>query len=196
MSARTRVAMPQKTPTLIASLYDTVLVGLPPEDFFFGVFVGAMPPVYRHELRAGPYGARGHNRRRGAATPSPRLTQAALKPPKSARPLVTRAGSDSPARSIGWTTGSEQAKMNVCPPPLDTPPGRRRAHFASARPPSLAVKTAPAPPPSLAVKTAPSPPPASLQRGLMPTSRALTPPTAPHRPAPSCAASRPCCSSP
>src|SRR5699024_8607653 len=155
MSARTRVAMPQKTPTLIASLYDTVLVGLPPEDFFFGVFVGAMPPVYRHELRAGPYGARGHNRCRGAATPAPRLPQAALQPPKSARPLVTRAGSDSPARSIGWTTGSEQAKMNVCLPPLDTPPGRCRAHFASARRRSLAVRPAPEPPPSLAARTAP-----------------------------------------
>ena len=184
MSARTRVAMPQKTPTLIASLYDTVLVGLPPEDFFFGVFVGAMPPVYRHELRAGPYGARGHNRRRGAATPSPRLTQAALTALESARPRAARAGSDSPARSIGWTTGSEQAKMNVCPPPLDTPPGRRRAHFAPARRPGLVAKTAPAPPP------------ASLPRGLMPTSRALTPPTASPRPAPACAASRPCCSSP
>src|SRR5690625_2384356 len=86
MSARTRVAMPQKTPTLIASLYDTVLVGLPPEDFFFGVFVGAMPPVYRPELRADPYGARGHNRRRSVATPSPRLAQVALTALESARP--------------------------------------------------------------------------------------------------------------
>src|SRR5699024_1958940 len=181
--------------TLIASLYDTVLVGLPPEDFFFGVFVGAMPPVYRPELRAGPYGAKGHNRRRSAATPSQRLAQAALKALESARPLATRAGSDSPARSIGWTTGPEQAKMNVCPPPLDTPPGRRRAHFALARRLSLVAKTAPAPPASLVAKTALAPP-TSLPRRLMPASRAPTPPLTPPRPASACAASRPCCSSP
>src|SRR5699024_9425506 len=160
--------------------------------------------------RAGPYGAKGHNRRRSAATPSPRLVQAALKALESARPLATRAGSDSPARSIGWTTGPEQAKMNVCPPPLDTPPGRRRAHFAPARRPSLVAKTAPAPPASLVEKTAPAPParrpslvektapapPTSPPRRLMPASRAPTPPLTPPRPASACAASRPCCSSP
>src|SRR5699024_2233093 len=142
-----------------------------------------MPPVYRPELRAGPYGAKGHNRRRRAATPSLRLVQAALKALESALPLATRAGSDSPARSIGWTTSAEQAKVNVGPPTLDTPPGRRRAHFAPARRLSLVAETA------LAPQT-------SLPRRLMPASHAPTPPLTPPRPASACAASRPCCSSP